>query len=396
MRVLMLTAEYPPQAGGVGDYTAALAGALAAQGVAVAVLTGVGGADETGAFPVWRWVRGWGRKLRPDVQAALAEWQADVLHIQYQTGAYQMKFAINLLPSRLHVPTVVTLHDLRMPYLAPKVAPLRRYVTRLLLESCRTVIVTNAEDQARLAGIAPPTNDSDIYALAQPLTPAPLLIPIGINIAVQPLQDRAALRERLGMAADGTLVAYFGLLNRSKGVHLVVEALRYLPTTTHLLVIGGSAITPEDRTYADEVQQTIARFDLAARVHSTGYLRAEDVSRMLHAADMAALPFSDGASYRRGSLLATLAHGLPTITTPSHVPIEPPLRDEHEALLVDADDPITLALAIERLSTEPALHARLAAASRRVADLFRWEAIAAQHRDVYASLGIRGEDIATE
>lgn len=387
MRVLLLTAEYPPQPGGVGDYTAELAAALAAQGVAVAVLTGAGEGSDDAAFPVWRRVRNWSRRLRADVQAAMTDWRADLLHIQYQTGAFGMKPAINMLPSRLDAPAVVTMHDLHMPYLAPKVAPLRRYVTRLLIESCRAVVVTNAEDQARLLGVAPVTGDPDLYALSQPLTPPPVLIPIGLNIAVHAAPDRAALRQRLGLPADGTLVAYFGLMNHTKGVHTIIEALQYVPESTHVVIIGGGAHTPEDSEYDQLVRATIERLDVAGRVHWTGYLSAEEVSRTLQAADMAALPFSDGVSYRRGSLLATLAHGLPTITTPAHLPLEPALRDEREVLFADAGDSINLALAIERLTMDADLRASLAERGRVIAGSFRWDAIAAQHRDLYGKIG---------
>ncbi|MBA3468664.1 MAG: glycosyltransferase family 4 protein [Herpetosiphonaceae bacterium] len=384
MRILLLSAEYPPMPGGIGDYTVELGHALQSQGAQVAIVTGSGPADPAeSAVPVFRRVRGWGRHVREDVQAVMSEWQADILHIQYQTGAYQMKPAINLLPSRLDVPTLVTFHDLRMPYLAPKVAPLRRYVTRLLIESAAAVIVTNAEDQSRLAGAQSLVPDPDIYALTQPLQPAPMLIPIAANIAVQPLADRAALRAQLGMPADGFLVAYFGLINHTKGVDTLIESLQYLPATTRLVMIGGDATSSPDREYAQVVQATLDRLDLHERVIWTGYLSAEDVSRTLQAADAAALPFVDGASYRRGSLLAALAHGLPTITTQPRVPLDPPLRHNHEVLLVDPGDAINLALEIERLGDDPKLHAQLAQAARELARAFRWEAIAAHHLALY-------------
>lgn len=386
MRVLLISAEYPPITGGIGDYTVELAQALSAQDVAIAVLTGDEQSEQVGDVPVLRRVRSWGRKLRIDVDAVLAEWQPDVVHIQYQTGAYQMKPAINLLPSRLDVPTVVTFHDLRMPYLAPKVAPLRRYITRVLLENAAAVVVTNAEDQARLVGDSSLVDDPDLYTLSQTLIPPPVLIPIGANIAVHPLPNRAALREQLGVPTNGMLVAYFGLLNRSKGVHTIVEALQYLPASTYLIIIGGSAISPQDQEYAQEVQATLKRLNLHKRVIWTGYLRVEDVSHTLQAADVAALPFVDGASYRRGSLLATLAHGLPTITTPPRVLLDPPLRNLHNVLLVEPNDAISLALAIEQIGDEPKLCTRLTAAARNIAYGFHWDSIATQHRKLYAQV----------
>jgi glycosyltransferase involved in cell wall biosynthesis len=49
-----------------------------------------------------------------------------------------------------------------------------------------------------------------------------------------------------------------------------------------------------------------------------GYLKPEDVSGCLHAADLLALPFVDGASERRTTLMAGLAHGVPVATTIGH------------------------------------------------------------------------------
>lgn len=385
MRILLLSAEYPPQQGGVGDYTVNLAHALAQRHVEVAVLTSSGDVQENNSLTVMRTVRGWGRTLHTDVRSAMNEWQPDVLHIQYQTGAYQMKPAINMLPSLVSVPTVVTFHDLRMPYLAPKVAPLRRYVTRMLLERADAVIVTNAEDEARLAGDSP-IEDPDVYSLSHALHPPPYLIPIGANIEVCDMPDRAAARHAVNVADDQVLVAYFGLLNSSKGVHTIIEALPYLPSNVQLMIIGGGTSTPADEEYGQQVRTTIDDLNMADRVRWTGFLDACEVSRMLQISDLAVLPFADGASYRRGSLLATLAHGIPTITTAPRVPIEPTLRHEREVLFAPADEPISLALAIERLAADPALQQRLSAAGKRVANAFRWETIAARHEDVYRDL----------
>src|SRR5439155_23145203 len=62
VKICLLTAEYPPDVGGVGDYTRRLGEALAALGVDVEVLTGrgVGPAGGRGARPCRR-----RRRLRP-------------------------------------------------------------------------------------------------------------------------------------------------------------------------------------------------------------------------------------------------------------------------------------------------------------------------------------------
>lgn len=71
LKVCFVTGEYPPDEGGVADYTACLSAALAAQGVVVDVATSVrrtgeagrrsdGGAPEGRHPTVHRAVDGWG------------------------------------------------------------------------------------------------------------------------------------------------------------------------------------------------------------------------------------------------------------------------------------------------------------------------------------------------
>ena len=422
MRIALLTAEYPPQPGGIGDYTAHLGAALAARGhqVLVFTITDFGfwildlSQDRSNPkskianrISSWGW-RSWGA-----VRSALARTQTDILHIEYQTGAYGMHPAINFLPLRLKMlrkrPRVaVTAHDLLEPYLFPKAGPVRGWVTRRLLADADAAIVTNETDFEQVLG----DRRLDIGDLRRgrlwPRTHglSPALIPIGNNIAVAPPPgyDRAAWRAHLGATDDMVLVAYFGLISHTKGLDVLLGALAHLPPHVHLLVVGGAASAPEDRAYAERIQRQIAEQGLAPRITITGQRPAAEVSADLLAADLAALPYSDGASFRRGSLLAALAHGLPTVTTqPQELGAEnqapssrrlasssqltiPRLVDGEHALLVKPGDAEALASAIARLAHDAELRARLASGGRALAEQFGWPAIAERHEALYAQL----------
>jgi glycosyltransferase involved in cell wall biosynthesis len=416
LRIALLSGEYPPLPGGVGDYTRRLGQALLARGHDVFVLTIADDRfqiiDVTGSGPelqsaITNLQSSWGWGAWRDVIAALARVRPEVLHIQYQTGAYGMRPAINLLPWRLRGlparPAVaVTAHDLLLPYLFPKAGPLRRWVTRRLLADADALVVTNEDDFAQLArdwGLG--TRDRASERNSQ----SPTLIPIGSNIAVAPPQgyDRTAWRQRLGIAPSTTLIAYFGLISRTKGLDALLGALARLPESAHLLLIGGAATAPEDRAFAAEVEHQIAAQSLADRVTFTGHCVAAEVSAHLLAADLAALPFTDGASFRRGSLLAALAHGLPTVTTsapndqrlttndqePAFGPwsfVLGPLMDGENVLLVPPRDAGALARAIERLAADAALRARLAGGAKALAAQFSWDEIAARHEQLYRRL----------
>lgn len=395
MHIVLLTAEYPPQPGGVGDYTRCLADALTAIDTTITVLTSSNTpspSTDTGSINIARTIRNWDWQCWQDTIAALDRLRPNVLHIQYQTGAYGMHPAINLLPWRLHpLPSrpklVVTFHDLLEPYLLPKAGKLRRWITHRLAQDSDYTIVTNQDDAATLRTRLP----------HQPLS----LIPIGSNIAVSPPTgyQRETWRARLGVRPDEMLIAYFGLLSRSKGVEVLLDAMTRLlqqnTTPYQLLLIGGEATAPQDRDFATEIATRLEQSPLQQHVIRTGHVESSSVSAHLLAADAMVLPFHSGASFRSGSLLAALSHGLPIITTtPS--PLQSPstlaenerlpqLTNEQHALLVPPGDAAALAHAIQRLANDAPLRASLGTHAQTLAVHFDWQEIAARHSACYAS-----------
>lgn len=404
MRIVLLSGEYPPQPGGVGDYTRRLAVALGERGCRVAVVTirdgrlcvidpdaarqdapasveTDAGEAATETSPPWSGIKldaypplDWSPRCWSAVIEVLDRLRPEWLHIQYQTGAYAMRPGVNLLPWRLRGlegrPRIaVTFHDLLTPYLFPKAGPLRRWINWRLARDADAVIVTNPSDAERLQAVRP------------------WMIPIGSNIPVAPPADfeRTAWRARLGVGADEMLVAYFGLLAPTKGVDLLVEAMARLDSSWRLVLIGGAATAPQDRLHARAVRALIDRLGIADRVVETGYVAPAEVSAWLLAADMAALPFRDGASFRRGSLLAALSHGCPVVTTmPADAATTEALRSA--AILTPPNDVKALASALAALGRDAAVRARMAAAGRALAARFDWATIAARHEALYRSV----------
>ncbi len=391
--IVVVTGEYPPAIGGVGDYTRQLARALIAKGHWISVLCPASTEHEPepdeptiiSSGPAWNW-----QTLRRALR--IAQGLAPTLvHIQYQTGAYGMHPAINLLPELLRrLPSrpwiVVTAHDLRLPYLFPKADLLRTWLTRRLFEAADAVIVTNEADERRLRGREPA--DRRLFSPRAGIRPPVYRIPIGSNIPLAPPADfdRATWRAQQGLAPDDVLVGYFGLLSRTKGVLELVQALATLPSRFKLLIIGGAAPLPDDERYAAEVQSCIAAHGLSERVKITGPCSEAEVSGWLMATDLVALPFHDGASFRRGSLLAALAHGVPVVTTTPAARLDPPLVGDVHALLVSPSQAVELRTALERVAADAALRERLAVEGPALAAKFSWPDIAAHHETVYHTL----------
>lgn len=395
IKVLLVTGEYPPTVGGVADYTRLLAHHLRDVGVAPSVLSSRAPAPrctDVQAIPVHRVVRDWDFGSWREIADHVARARPDILHVQYQAGAFDGRAAIPLLPLRFagaaspHL--VVTFHDLQPPYLFPKAGRLRRVALRYLAREATGVIVTNGEDLARM----PPRR-----------TLPPLLIPIGSNIP-QYQGDHASatrtIRQRLGLPGDTFLLAFFGLLGASKGVETLLTALRRLnesgPRRYHLLVVGGQSSSTDWHTSKPAaLPALVSGLGLTGFVHETGQVDPAAVAEFLSGSDLVVLPYRDGASWRHGSLLAALKQGRPTIVTPPPAYYDgggrlPRFADGKNTLLAPRGDAGVLASIIARVAADPALLHEVGCGARELASQFSWAAIAARHAAFYQHVLGRG------
>lgn len=396
MRVGLVTGEYPPLEGGVGAFTEQLARALAARGHEVHVITSkrarpADAPRQASALfaPValeygllhprigrWRW---------PSLSAVadvVVRYDLEIVNVQYQAAAYNMRAAaIHYLPWRLRgvAPTVVTFHDLRVPYLFPKAGRLREAAVRGLARRAAGVVATNAADFDALSG----------------WTAAPLRqIPIGSNIdATEPHHvEIAEVRDGLGLGEGDVLLGYFGFLNETKGADVLLDALARLDSRYHLVFIGGQTGASDPRNneaFLHGLRGQIERLGLGGRVHWTGFLSPGRVSAHLAAADLMAMPYRDGVSLRRGTLMAVLAHGRPLVTTTPAAPA-PELRHGENVWLVPPGDATALAEAVAALAGDAARRGQLGRGARELAGLFDWGRIAGLTADFYAEVVASG------
>ncbi len=383
MNIAFIAGEYPPLQGGLGDFTRELARALHVIGHTVHVITrqaaGLPRDEVADNIQIHRMSPRWNWLSLAQLSHFISAYHPDVINLQYQTAAYHMHPAIHVLPLALgrRVPVVVTFHDLRPPYLFPKAGPLRRKAVFELARSAAVSIVTNIEDRNTL-------REQGLSNVA--------MIPIGSNITRKSLEgfSREAWLRAQHIPPGTTIVGYFGFLNASKGGEDLIRALAELKKQAlpvRLLLIGGThgESDPTNVAYSREVMRLAAQLGVSDDITATGYLDERGVTEALTACDCIALPYRDGVSFRRGTLMAALSHGCAIVTTEPRIAL-PEIAHERNMLLVPPADPSALAAAISRVLQDDSLRNQLRAGSVELSRLFTWNHIAAETLRVYASL----------
>jgi glycosyltransferase involved in cell wall biosynthesis len=332
MRIALITGPCEPGKCGVGDYTALLAKALQKVGVQVEIVK-----DGN-----WRLAR------LPSLLKLARRARADLVHLQYPTAG----FGHNLGPQGLAMtlPCVVTIHEASNSHVLRKLS-LYPFALR-----AKHVIFTSNEERAFALRWAPWISETSS------------VIPIGSNIEYIHRGIQRDLRE----------IVYFGLIMPHKGLDdvLAVAAVAGRDGAGFRLRIVGSK-RPEHAAYVDELHRKSKGLPVIWEEN----LSRTEVSRRLTAAQIAYLPFPDGASERRGSLKAALTCGMAVVTTRGAD--TPP---DLESVVRFCASPSEAYRIIRELVSNPVDAEVLGSRARVYAERYSWERIAESHIALYHRL----------
>ncbi len=165
-------------------------------------------------------------------------------------------------------------------------------------------------------------------------------------------EQRAQLRQELGIPNGVTAVVNPGRFSHEKGQDLLLQAMAHVPSDVNLYLMGDASTAfgqqvsrmPHDPQrvhfmgYRDDVQQILPAFDMLALPS-----RREAISLAVIEAFSASLP-----------VVAAAVGGVPEIVLP-----------EHTGLLVPPEDPLALAQAITRMHSQTAWAQQLGKQARQ-------------------------------
>jgi glycosyltransferase involved in cell wall biosynthesis len=355
-----ITGEYPPQRGGVGDYTKLVASRLAEVGERVHVWCpgsndpaadgpGVTVHRELGTFSVRTLRRVDRLQGRAAGRRVIVQWVAQA----YGWRSLNLPFCLWLWKRAIHDGEWIEImvHE---PYLAfwegswrqSLAAAIHRIMTIVLLRAARGVWVATPVWEARWRP----------FALGRNVPFRWLPVPSNIPVVHDP-PAVSAVRLRFADAGQ-SLVGHFGTAGRATRTFLgaVLPAVLHRSSTAAVLLMGPGG---EDMARALRLRYPA----LTTRVHATGYLDHEDVSQHLAACDVIIQPYEDGVTTRRGSVMAALSHGLAIVTSDGRF-TEPVWREGDAVVLTAAGDTAAAADAVVRLLARPSDRARLGASAR--------------------------------
>lgn len=380
----IITCEYPPQVGGVSDYTRLLAARLRTAGDNVRVWAPAFDAPDEG-----------------DVHRDLGDFSAGALRradelmdacpkprtllVQWVPHGYG-KRAINIAFSRWIASRVrrgdtlyVMVHE---PCLEPGqrlwkhrfVSLMQRRMVRILLRPAKRVFLSIPGWEHRIRELAPPMLRFE-------------WLPIPATIDANPSPTVVA-RIRASCTPDGLILGHLGTYSSEICRSLtpsIIAVLDHAPNTTVLLLGSNS-----DR-FAEELQATTPAH--ASRIRGLGLLTDKELANHIAACDLMLQPYPDGLSSRRTSLMNVIAQGTPVVSNLGH--LSEPLWEESQAIaLASTSEPTQLAsLCLQLLGDGQARRALGQAGRQLYRSRFDWRNIVATLRSSEAAQATAVKDV---
>ena len=311
MNVGILCGAPPNINDAVGDFSWLLAQELSSKHNVSLIVSGVDDTVSpvnTSPVSIYPVSNGWGIQTVKDVLHLVQRLKPQIILVHFVPqlyGWYGSKpfFVLLLMILRIKGSRIITVaHEFSVPF-GPSLklmllASIHQLFLRVILKASRRIVLTT-QDRFDLFKQRFPRRKADFHK-----------IPIGCTIPVTPIDDakKQHMRRRLGIRAEELVVSTFSSvvgLDRK----LLAKLFNWFicegwPIRILLIGKGGEAL---QRKLAHDPA-------ILERIVVTGPVSSEAVSEYLSLSDLYVVFYNGGASTRRTSLMAPLAHGTPSIS----------------------------------------------------------------------------------
>lgn len=401
MRVLVISATFPPVSSGGADYALRLSQKIAARGHVVHVLTSkIENVISDPSITVHPVIKGWTWSDLGRIVDVVKSIKPDVVNLHFGGFLYRDHPMVTFLPTILrwmNLPIRFVTH-IEAPigarvYLWPRPVRLTHriicevfksqdvaYAYGTLLRDSQHVVVLSEEHGNEIRWINPRINEK----LA--LIPPPPLMPI-VELS------KSSAKEKLSLSGKIVMV-YLGYLYPGKGIETLLESFKLAHEkhkNLHLVIIGGS---PEmllksvgRPRYVEEMRNLARAYGIDAQITWTGDFEFDSQmpSLYLRAADLSVMPWDWGVHLNNSSLAAVACHGLPIVTTKSPSS-EDVFVDKKNVYLCPPKDPQSVSTAIDELIANNELCEKLSEGALNLANQwFSWDKAIDQTLELFAN-----------
>ena len=355
----IITGEYPPQHGGVSDYTHLVAEELARAGDAVTVWAppvriADRGWPNDGPVRVERLPDHFGLRSLRHLSRELDQRPGPRrLLVQYVPHAFGWKGGnvpfCAWLRSRRRIDSIwVMFHEVWYPFGRDD------SLAHNALAAVNRVMASLVGGAAERAFVSIPAWQPLVQNVIGGRPVDWLPVPSSVPVAADPGET---VRVRARYAYGSPLVGHFGTYGRpicallEPAIHAIVRR-----TSAQVLLLGrrGDAVA---RDFEER------HGDLKGRVVGAGLLSPQELSHHIAACDVMVQPYPDGVSTRRTSAMAALAHARPIVTTSGWLS-EALWEDTGAVALVPVDAPDAMAAATAALLDDEKARCELSARAR--------------------------------
>jgi polysaccharide biosynthesis protein PslF len=365
---------YPPTQCGLATFSEALVEALTGPADELRVVAVVDEAEGSPREEVFhQLVRG---AVGASAAAANALNGCDVAIVQHEYGIFGGRDGADVLTvvRALRVPAIVVLHTvLEVP------SHHQRAILEELVSASSVVVTMTRTAHDRLVAL---------YAVDAAKV---RVIPHGAADTRAEAGQAAGVDPAPGgpdqSGARRPVVLTWGLLGQGKGIEWAIEALALLGDLEHrprYQVVGQThprVLESVGETYRNSLVEQVDHLDLADTVQfDARYLAADELHRIVQAADVVLLPYDSLDQVTSGVLIEAVVAGKPVVSTAFPHAVE--LLSDGAGLVVRRQDPEALAAALRRVLTEPGLAQDMADKTDLLAPTLLWPTVAQQYRDL--------------
>ena len=392
MKLLVISAAFPPMKAGEADHAYRICTQLAQKGADVHVLTTKGSQlPKDASFVVHDHMRDWSWRDLLRLRSVVKSCAPDVILLIFIGWIYHEHPMITFAPTvcKRAVPgvRVVTLFEYFSSWVPDRCSIVTRIIrggiARLaggntvnyeygtLLRDSDAIVTLSGKHTKALA-----SHDVTVEKKTWLIPPPPLLQ----MASGEPSTIRTVTRARIGIAPDEFLIAYFGYIYPPKGIETLLKAFQLVleqAPQARLILIGGVVAQkyPDQPHYAEDMEALPAQLGISDKVTWIGAYAtdSEEPSQYLYASDACAFAHYHGVYLNNSSFAAAAAHGLPIIATrPPWV--EEPFVDGENLIFCAPKDPEDMASSLLRLMRDQILQERLRNGSFELARRwFSWD-----------------------